>query len=347
MAAPAPGNELKLCEKCFAMLPEGAEFCPDCGAPTVTAPGAGGSDSAIYPELARANLLRMRGEYKQAEDVCLSILRRFPNNATANTLLGDISAEQGNLHEAAQWYELALDILPDSELDQQKLTAVKQRMAEREAATTAKALELPQRRGLGPLAVALLVCAIAVVGAISFVIGRQGKIGATLFDKPLVLRPDKQTEPPKEPTRTEPPPAAEEKTKPEEAAATPNWPGRSQEDAELTTSLAKGLGDGPQVLDASMDPRTKGVRVTFLANEGTDERLLAARLCAGVLAQRADTSVVVARGLRANRLYYVVTATREKYAPTADSAWQEAHKGDDKALADAILSDEWRASASP
>jgi Tfp pilus assembly protein PilF len=98
----------------------GAGFCPECGAPIGTAP-AEGSDAAIYPELARVNLLRLRGDYKAAQDHCRAVLRKFPNNVTANQLLGDLCQETGDLSQAKEWYELALDIAPNHAHIQQKL----------------------------------------------------------------------------------------------------------------------------------------------------------------------------------------------------------------------------------
>ena len=145
MEAPERSNPLLLCQKCFAMIPAGAEYCPECGAPIVD-DLAEGSDTAVYPELARANLLRMRGEYKVAEDICLAILRRHPNSATANTLLGDICADRGDLKQAADWYDMALDITPDSESDRRKLEAMRRRIKEHEAAEAAKHLGLPESK---------------------------------------------------------------------------------------------------------------------------------------------------------------------------------------------------------
>jgi len=50
------------------------------------------SDAQAGAELARANLLRLRGDYLAAEAECLKVLRQFPNNAGAHTLLGEICA---------------------------------------------------------------------------------------------------------------------------------------------------------------------------------------------------------------------------------------------------------------
>src|SRR4051812_43141822 len=48
----------------------------------------------LHSDLARANLLRLRGEFDQAEQLCLNVLERFPDNAAAHTLLGDIAFSQ-------------------------------------------------------------------------------------------------------------------------------------------------------------------------------------------------------------------------------------------------------------
>jgi tetratricopeptide (TPR) repeat protein len=160
------------CEKCFATVPEGSPYCPECGASMdATQPAA--SDAEIYPALARANLLRMRGEYKQAEDVCLGILRRLPNNASAHTLLGDICAERGDLEEAVQWYDLALELMPDSQADREKLASVRRRIADREAAASAEKIGIPKARSTSVwvLGVALLLLAIIGIGA--FILGRK------------------------------------------------------------------------------------------------------------------------------------------------------------------------------
>src|SRR5438477_12288189 len=107
LAAP----ESSKCDKCFNTLPPGAATCPECGAPVKDATTAD-SEAVVYPELARANLARMRGDYKQAEDQLLSVLKRFPNNPSANEMLGDLAAEREDYPHAVQRDEMALDIVP-------------------------------------------------------------------------------------------------------------------------------------------------------------------------------------------------------------------------------------------
>lgn len=346
MAVPAPSSGFNLCEKCFAMLDVGAEFCPDCGAPVGAVPGAPGSDAEIYPQLAQANLLRMRGDYKLAENVCLAILHRFPNNATANTLLGDIAAERGDLEHAVQWYELALDLLPDSDIDKSKLAAAKKRISERDVAETAQQLELPTRSGLAPVVIVAIVSAIALVGTISYVLGRQNP-APLKSASPFVIR--SETPPIDTHDATEP---RNEAIKPDVSEPTTNSnPGsttvlgsawRPQEDSELTTQLADKLTDRAALLDASLDPRSNGLRLTFLTEDGSNEREIGARMAAQALEFLPQTNIVVVRGIRANKRFFVASVERAAYTKTLEPAWQETNKTNDKALADAILTDEWR-----
>ncbi len=80
-----------------------------------------GADNAVGPLLARANLLRMRGQWDEAITVCADALRRAPKSPTAHSLMGDIYDAQGKFADAAQWYAMALDLAPESRLDREKL----------------------------------------------------------------------------------------------------------------------------------------------------------------------------------------------------------------------------------
>ncbi len=84
---------------------------------------AGDSDLSreAYALLAQANLLRVRGRWPEAVDACRAALRLAPDSAAAQSLLGDIYENQGDLDEAALWYRMALDSSPDSAADRMKL----------------------------------------------------------------------------------------------------------------------------------------------------------------------------------------------------------------------------------
>ncbi len=131
------------CPRCFAEVKDGKTGCYEIDCPLADAGIEIGPDELVYPDLARANLLRMRGEYGEARAICFSLLKQYPGNHTAHTLLGDIYAEQGDLEQAKEWYELALDLQPESETDQVKLAEIQRRIADRDTAKMAKDLGLP------------------------------------------------------------------------------------------------------------------------------------------------------------------------------------------------------------
>jgi len=82
------------------------------------------SDDEVYGLLAAANLLRTRKQTELALNKCMEVLRRQPDNASAHSLLGDICRDQGRLHEAAEWYKLALQYDPSNIADRDKLDAL-------------------------------------------------------------------------------------------------------------------------------------------------------------------------------------------------------------------------------
>jgi hypothetical protein len=81
-------------------------------------------EAVIRPLLARGNLLRIRSQWEEAITVCTEALRLAPHSASAHSLLGDIYEAQGRLEDAAQWFEMAVDLAPDSPVDRAKLERV-------------------------------------------------------------------------------------------------------------------------------------------------------------------------------------------------------------------------------
>jgi hypothetical protein len=118
----------------------------------------------VYPEVARANLLRLRGDFEEAEKVCLAILKRFPNNPAAHGMMGDLSFETGKLDTARQWYEMALDLTPNDEGLRRKISAI-ENAARKEADDVAIAgLEVQPKSNstiAAMLGVVILLCVMA------------------------------------------------------------------------------------------------------------------------------------------------------------------------------------------
>jgi hypothetical protein len=85
------------------------------------AAAAAEEERVIGPLLARANLLRLRGQWDEAAVACTEALRLVPNSPSACSLLGDIYEAQRRLDEALQWYGMAVEFDPTNVADRGKL----------------------------------------------------------------------------------------------------------------------------------------------------------------------------------------------------------------------------------
>lgn len=125
--------------------------------------GEGDLSREAYALLAQANLLRVRGRWPEAVDACRAALRVAPESAAAQSLLGDIYENQGDLDEAALWYRMALDSNPDSAADRMKLDRL---LGHQEAAGPAAAAPRPvaPERIIRTLALAAILMVLLVTG---------------------------------------------------------------------------------------------------------------------------------------------------------------------------------------
>lgn len=242
---------------CFESNDAEAEFCKECGAPLKD--GAEGSDQEVYTDLAKANLLRTRGDMKGANDVCLGILRRFPNNPTAHSLLGDIAADQDELKQAQTWYEMALDLVPDSANDRKKLAAVQERIKLKESAEAASILGIPQSQPKVWPYIVLITATVLAVGTGAYVLGRYGPAkvdrAATTIQTPVNFNPEKEV-----PNKVEPP-VTEDSSKPaeEKQATTPTG---NSSDLALIQALQGKSTEKLEYVSVTEDPRGPSAVVT-------------------------------------------------------------------------------------
>jgi len=324
-------SDVIICDRCFASVRAGAEFCPDCGAPLGSAP-AEGSDAAIYPDLARTNLLRMRGDYKAAIDHCRSILRKFPNNVTANQLLGDLTWENGDLQQAKEWYELALDISPNNVQIQKKLSDVSQRLDQTETAGLVEKLGLPAEKSKSGWIAGSLALAVVAVGAVAYVIG---------INQPKTSSPSPQYSSISAPA-TEPGTAPNSATEPG-LNPTPIAPVATQGSNEEQV-LAQQLGTkgefGSRIMAVSIDPRTLQLTVTFRIETKDDARMIAADLAGISFENHATSQLVTLRAIENGNLKYVADVRRAAYEETKTDVWKQANP-EPEALSKHILTNEW------
>lgn len=286
------------------------------------ASGAEGSDTVVYPELARANLLRMRGDYKAAEDQCLLILRRYPNNATANVLLGDICTEKGDLEQAMQWYEMALDLTPESQAAQHKLGSVRQRFKDKETVQTVEQLGLPTTKSRAGIYAISLIVAIFIIAVVAYVLGFKHEQKVVMND-PAVIRARGSLE------------AGSNSANGAIGAAA------LREDEPLLRTIQGTGTEGARVMAAIEDPRSHALTVTYSVLEGEDPRSLGATIAAQALDTVTETPLVTLRGVKQGHVIYVADAMRTRYEETLTQNWKTDHTTSPNAWVDHILVNEW------
>lgn len=351
MAAPESVDGKRRCPQCYELVDPANNPCTEPTCPLRE--GLESEDAVVYPELARANLHRIHGEYKAAADVCRGILRRFPGNLTAHTMMGDIAAEDGRLAEAVEWYELALDLAPDRTPERRKLESARRRLAEQEAATTAEQLGIPAQAPRARLFAAGTVLFVALVGVGGFFLndlvrGRQDP-GAAVVRTPVEIpappvatpAPDAEGEtasnPPAEPTA--PPAPADDGSAPSAGvAAGPAL----RRDRDLLGAVRARVAGGDLVTAASDDPRTGVVTLTAEV-QGADPRETAASLALAVLDAFPNVPAVTVRLSAAGELVLVADVLRQDVVTARDQNAQAAQNGTlGTPRPDAVLREEWR-----
>jgi len=330
------GSERKfnICDRCFASVPLAQAFCLECGAPMLTEERqAETSDAAVYTELARANLLRMRGEYKQAEEQCLNILKRFPNNASANTLLGDISAEQNDLAQAVEWYELSLDIVPDDDAVKRKLDQVKERIAVNETAATAQQLGLPANNTSRNRFIAVTAVLIVVLAVAAYFFGtKEGEKHAQEVVNPAVVIPGNKKTPVNPPDPGTP--DTTDSTKPIEV------PTESAGELPLLRKLQGVAADGSRVLAVMRDPRNSNLTIVYQARED-NYTAVGARLARDAFQVEPDALVAYIRAMRGGTLVYTADVLRSRWLDTTTNSWQKQNSDNPEAWVDYVLTNPW------
>lgn len=290
--------------------------------------------SDVERELARINLLRIRGQYDEARQACLKLLNDQPGSASAHTLMGDICVDKHDLPQAAEWFEMAIGIVPESQVDAEKLESVRRRMKDREAADTAEMLGLPTSRPkVGQFAAVALGLLILITVA-AYLVGRNLRPGT---DRAVIRQPITITEPAPEPVpATSVPAPTAEPTAPRNPT-----PSRAEADRALLGELGPGAPEAIAMLEATRDPRTKSVFVTVDAGEAAAPREVIARIGAHVLERLADCPSVTVRVLRAGQVEAIGDVLREAVIATTTEAWRTEHAENPGAFAEAVVTGFW------
>jgi tetratricopeptide (TPR) repeat protein len=298
--------------------------------------------STFDADLAKANLLRLRAEYRKAEEICLNILKSYPNSAATHTLLGDIASDQGRLEQAAEWYELSLDLDPNSLADKQKLDDVKDQISERDHISAVSQLGLPSRRSSTPTWSVFGVAVVVVMAACLGYAIRYGHLGNQPDLQPVVNTPIKA-----EKSDIVPVAMTTEQQHPKvniaPAAAAQNSPvpppTAPKDDQELKDLVAQKSKWGPRLISIKQDMLSKVTTVVFAWPEGESEREIGSDLAKTLLDLTPDPETIILRAMRKDKLMYQAEVSRDKYAETQTDDWQQKAASPD-AWIDYVLTNE-------
>jgi tetratricopeptide (TPR) repeat protein len=292
-----------------------------------------GANGGTTAELARANLLRMRGDTKGAIDQCLHILKTDPEDLDAHLFIADLYTETGDLEQATTWYELALDLAPRDQSIRTKIRELAERRKEQEAVAAAPELELQLPSARPPY---------ALYGGVGGVIVLTILLGAFALSraKPVERTPLVVTAPS---AVASPAPEAAQRLADVPATTVANA-ATVEDDATLTRQIAGRLPAGVSLVGALQDPRTQQVMMTVaVAAEGA-ERTTAAEAARAALGAALAAPSVVVRVARQGRLVYVATVDRSRFAETETSVWRETNPTADAWIAH-VLQNEWGSAA--
>jgi len=284
---------------------------------------------ALQADIARANLLRMRGDYKGAVDQCLSVLKRAPDDHDAHILIGDIYAEQGDLGQATQWYELALDLMPKDAATQSKLSAVRERQRQRDAASAAEQIGLPSDRPSYGLYAGVLTVVFAAVAIGAFLLGQKQDSGRPSMQTVAAVAPNEAPATNPEPEQT-----------PAPDTGTSTAPQLPEEDRQLAAALQSRVSAGTTVIAAQEDPRDRTLIATVTARPEDPDRSVAAEVGQVALNHSTTSPRVAVRIVKGGKVAYIATVERERMMIAIASQYPEGPEGLAAYLAQ-MLSNEW------
>lgn len=295
--------------------------------------------AALSPELGKAHLLRLRGDLSAAIDQCLTVLKKNPDHHEAHVMLGDLHAEAGSLDQAAEWYELALDLRPDAEGDKVKLAAVRDRLRAQETEARIESLGLPPERNSTPMLAGGLLALVAVIALLGWMFGRDKKsTGGRIATSIAAPAPD----PVETGVTTAPPPIttpAPVATAPTPVTVPSPATAVTRADESALNLLRQRSTEGARLLSLASDPRARMATLTASAEGVAEPRRLAATLGRDLLENDPAMQVVVVRLLRAGELVLVADVSRSRLAETGAPGWADANGGPD-AWIDHVLTNE-------
>jgi hypothetical protein len=281
----------------------------------------------------------MRGDIDAAEKLCLSILKRYPNEPEAHVLLGELCQDRGDWQRAVEWFELAVDLNPNSPADQAKLDEARKHIEETETAETVEQLGLPEHNSKSHLATALVAGIVILAAIAAFATNKmQNRSGPPPVNSEVVApTPDADTDG-----------AAKDANNTDNSTQTPKPDHTTPlEDRTLLALLQKRSEEGDKVTGIVKDPRYQTVTISYDVPSDGDPRKIGATLAKDALDQDPDALVVTVQGSSNSQVVYTADATRLKLQEIEASNSGSDDKSDPDAWIAKLLQNEWTPQSGP
>lgn len=246
----------------------------------------------LEADLARINVMRLRGDIQAAKHLCAELLAQKPDFAQAQSLMADLCMDSSDFMKAADWYDMAAANSEESLILHQRAEQARRRVQEVEALAATKRLGIPTSRNKLNIMAGVLLGMVATVCLLAFYIG--GQLGKrepqTTINAPLSLTPPPgQTQKPQDVPR-------------------PSFSLPAGDERVL--NLLKSSVLGGRVLLAYRDPRGRNLVVSLEAPVGEFTVTALALDAAQVLRDDPESDRVTIRYLRSGETLAIATLSR-------------------------------------
>jgi hypothetical protein len=315
----------------------------------------------LQAELARVNLLRIRGDVSSSKVLCLSILKRFPESVDAHVMMGDLHSEQGDLAPAAEWYSLALDLDRNAPGVAIKLSRIQAALDISKQGSRSRALIGPGKQMSPWVYFAVAASAIAIV-SVGYIAG-QGSPSKAVSNKPSI---SDRIESPKTVDNSARTMSVNPTTVSSPVSSSATVPGPSPapnpidstpvetkstgtkaapilvvEDQKLYDQISNRSKYGKHVISVLADPREKSMTLTYNVGQGEHGRYMGAILASVALDYDAKVLKVTIRGVRNGVLSYVADVPREKIMAVEDREKKSVQDIESQTWIDEVLTNEY------
>lgn len=315
----------------------------------------------LQAELARVNLLRIRGDISSSKTLCLSILKRFPESVDAHVMMGDLHSEQGDLAPAAEWYSLALDLDRNAPGVGVKLNRVQAALDITGQASKSRIM-VANGRQISPWLYVAVAASVIAIGSIAYIAGLKSPADQTAQIKPSIT--DKIVSPSSATTTpirndfadttprnsqvslpaTSPGPAPSTSPTTQDIKSTgtaKESPLSVVEDQRIFDQVVSRTKFGKHIVSIVMDPREKSMILTYNVANGEHGRYIGAILADVAMEYENKVAMVTLRGVRNGALSYIADVPREKIMAVENKEGKDVQDLDSHSWIDEVLTNEF------